>query len=299
MVEEFFGFLKYYKTIEFDGGKIEPVKNYLEQVEIIEKYTNIDGFIYPPITQKFKDEIPVQNSKKPSPVFNLPASHVLSIKKPVGENIKYEDGGFLVHLVGFLFGVRLQFSDWRFDGKVPVISKCHFVFSNDVASDFITHSYKTWMSWNLDQRKRYINILYMHGKSKSYEWEWDEFIYQYLVFDALYRLHVELLGNNISGGHGARLQGLCEYYGINYNIDFIKNIYLLRNDLFHEALWDGNTPGLHNKSQLSHLMPKCLAGLNSKLIVRIIGYRNNYSISPGWMDYYCRGEIFEMQNLSN
>jgi hypothetical protein len=295
IVEELFGFLKYQKIIEFDGGKIEPVKDYSKQVMTIEKYTNIDGFIYPPITQLFKDETPVQNSKKPSPVFKLPASHVLSIKNPVGENIKYEDGGFLVHLVGFLFGVRLQFADWRFDGKVPIISKSHFVFSNDVASDFITHSYKTWISWNLDQRKRYINILYMHGKSKSCEWEWDEFIYQYLVFDALYRLHVELTGRKIAGGHGARLQGLCEYYGVNYNIDIIKKIYLLRNDLFHEALWEGNIPGLHKKSQLSHLMPRCLASLNSKLIVRIIGYKNNYSISPDWMDFYCRGEIFDMQ----
>lgn len=133
----------------------------------------------------------------------------------------------------------------------------------------------------------------MHGKAKSCEWEWDEFLYQYMVFDAIYRLYVKLGNTEITGGHKKRLVGLCSRFNIENDPVRIERIYALRNDLFHEALWCSGTPGLQKIQSDSHLIPKCLERLNSQLIVAIIGYKNNYSMSASWSDLNFRGEAFD------
>jgi len=133
----------------------------------------------------------------------------------------------------------------------------------------------------------------MHGKAKSCEWEWDEFLYQYMVFDAIYRFYVMLGNEKIQGGHKKRLEGLCKHFNIKYEPVCITQIYDLRNDLFHEALWCGGTPCLQKKQSDSHLIPKCLERLNSQLIVAVIGYENNYSMSASWSDLDFRGETFD------
>ena len=301
---ELFGFLKHPDVIEFEGGSIEPVDSFQGLLEFIESNENRDGYFYPPQVKTYKRTInfeddetvkpkAVPNSSRPSPVFRLPASHVLHIKEPLDKkNIRHEDAGLLIHLIGFFFGTRLQFFDWSFDGKVPTKYKNHFSYSPDVPSNFISYTYQQWKKLDSKQRKRYVNILYMHGKAKSCEWEWDEFIYQYMVFDAIYRLYVDL-GNKEIGGHSNRIKGLCEHFSIRYEPDRITQICKLRHGLFHEALWCEGTPGLQKKQSDSHLMPKCLERLNSQLIVAIIGYKNNYSKWANWSDLNYRGETFD------
>lgn len=301
---ELFGFLKYPNAIEFDGGSIKPSDSFQEGLSFIEKHENNDGYIYPPHVMAWRQAIDFQdgqlissyavpNSSKPSPVFSLPASHLLKIENPLDrDNIRYEDAGLLIHLVGFLFGTRLQFIDWRFDGKVPTKYKNYLSYHQNSLSHFVSHAYQRWKTFNIEQRKHYVNILYMHGKAKSCEWEWDEFLYQYMVFDALYRLYV-MLGNKEIQGHKNRLEGLCKHYNIKYELECIDRIYSLRNDLFHEALWHGGSPGLQKKQSDSHLVPKWLERLNSQLIVAITGYKNNYSMSASWSDWSFRGEVFD------
>ena len=303
-LSELFGFLKHPDTIEFDGGSIEPTNSFRDRLKYIEKNENRDGYIYPPqvtsLTRAIDFEIgqlgesqAVPNSTRPSPVFSLPASHILHIDNPLErEHIRSEDAGLLIHLLGFIFGTRLQFSDWRFDGKVPTKYKNYLFYSQGVQGHFISHAYNRWKTLNPKQRKYYINILYMHGKAKSCEWEWDEFLYQYMVFDAIYKLYVSL-GNEEIGGHSNRIKGLCEYFNIRYEPELITRICTIRNDLFHEALWCSGTPGLQKIQSDSHLIPKCLERLNSQLIVAIIDYKNNYSRSASWSDLSFRGETFD------
>ncbi|MGZ8929234.1 MAG: hypothetical protein ACXW03_12320 [Methylobacter sp.] len=303
-LSELFGFLKHPDTIEFDGGSIDPTDSFQDGLKYIEKYENKDGYIYPPQvtsstqtidfeTGQLGESQAVPNSTRPSPVISLPTSHILHIDNPLERgNIMSKDAGLLIHLLGFIFGTRLQFSDWRFDGKVPTKYKNYLSYSQGVQGHFISHVYNRWKTLNPEQRKYYINILYMHGKAKSCEWEWDEFLYQYMVFDAIYKLYVSL-GNPESGGHPKRIKGLCEYFNIRYEPELITRICKIRNDLFHEALWCSGTPGLQKIQSDSHLIPKCLERLNSQLIVAIIGYRNNYSMSASWSDLYFRGEAFD------
>ncbi|WP_141699087.1 hypothetical protein [Candidatus Thiosymbion oneisti] len=127
----------------------------------------------------------------------------------------------------------------------------------------------------------------MHGRAKSCDWEWDSFIYQYIVFDAIYKFHV-LTGQNKIQGHKNRLYGLCNFYGIKYEAKHIENIYRLRNDLFHEALWNGSTPGYSIGD--ARLSAKWLENLNSRLIVSLAGYKNGFS-SSGW--WFFGWQLFE------
>lgn len=304
-ISESFGFLKYPNAIEFDGGSIVPTDSFQAGLSYIENQENRDGYFYPSeeiyFTQsmdfergEFGEPETVPNSRKPSSVFSLPASHTLHLQEPLdGQNIRNEDAALLIHLLGFIFGTRLQFSDWRFDGKVPTKYKNYLYYPKGVPSHFISHAYNKWKKFNPEQRKYYINILYMHGKAKSCEWEWDEFIYQYMVFDAIHNFYVNL-GNKKIGGHSNRIKGLCDFFNIRYDSDRITQICKIRNDLFHESLWCGGTPGRQKKQADSHLIPKCLERLNSQLIVAIIGYKNEYSKSASWSELYFRGETFDM-----
>ena len=305
-ISESFGFLKYPNSIVFDGGLIQPTDLFHKNLEDIEKIENRDGYIYPPqVTSsiqrydfesgEFEESQLVPNSTKPSSVFELPASHILHIENPLdSQNIRFEDAGLLIHLLGFIFGTRLQFSAWRFDGRVPTKYKNYLFYSSDTLSHFISFVYAKWKTLKPEQRKYYINILYMHGKAKSCIWEWDEFLYQYMVFDAIYRFYVMLGNNEIKGGHKKRLFSLCDYFNIQKDSDRLNEIYNLRNNLFHEALWYGDMIGFNKNNKNSHRIPKCLERLNSQLIVAVIGYQNNYSKSASWFNLSFRGDDFDI-----
>jgi hypothetical protein len=288
-LSELFGFLDYPHTLEFNGGRIEPVPDYNDGFEYIMKFGNRDGYIYPPMIKSVELDpstmeplCDIPNSEKPAPLFSLPASHSLTIESPPAmDNLRYGDAGLLVHLIAFFFGTRLQFSDWRFDGKIPTKRMNSFLHASDVPSSFVSHVYQQWKNLSDELKTRYVNILYMHGKVKSCEWEWDAFIYQYMVFDAIYKFYV-LSGNQEIHGHKNRLKGLCKHFEVPYDNNQIDLIYELRNEFFHEALWEGATPGLSLKPSTSFYTVKWLDRLNSRLIVAITGYRNDYTRSGWW-----------------
>lgn len=292
-LSELFGFLNHPYAIEFDGGRIVPSDSFQKGLEYINEFGNRDGYFYPRPIKQYTQTLEsdqfecVPNSERPASVFRLPESHTLYIDNPkIGGNVRYEAAGLLIHLLGFLFETRLQFSDWRFDGKVPIKCKKYFSFSDDIPSSFLSLVYQKWKTLTPKLRIFYINILYMHGKAKSCEWHWDEFLYQYMVFDAIYNFAIE--GKKIKGvTHEGRFKYLCDKFAIHYeNEDQLKEIYTLRNNLFHEGLWDEGMPGLSQKNRTkSYRNLKQLDRLNSKLIVEISGYKN-ISKPPS---YWCLG----------
>lgn len=279
-----FGFLNYPQALEFEGGRIEPVNEFEEGLAYIKAYGNRDGYIYPPevttvqynpITNEKLEEIP--NTKRPAPVFKLPPSHNLFLNNPIST----ENAALIIHLLGFFFGIRLLPSELRFDGKVPTKPTNNFSYRQDVPSNFISYVYSAWKEWDEDLRKRYINILYMHGKVKSCEFDWDQFIYEYMVFDAIYKFYISNGGGSATG-HKDRFYKLCDAFSIPEH-DEIGRIYKLRNELFHEALWLGDTPGMGANRMLEVLW---LRKLNARLIVAISGYENEFTKSRwntmGW-----------------
>lgn len=282
-----FGFLNHPKKIDFGYGHMTPCAEFADGLLTVQRDEHIDGFMYPPLSRTHRlsidgspQSVPLPNTSRPAPVFDMPMSHDLLIAAPVSNtDNRHEDGGLIVHLTAFFFGTRLQFEGWRFDGPVPTKPVNSFLYADDTPSHFIEWAYGKWRTWTPSLRRRYTNIVYMHTRAVSCGWEWDRFMYRYMVFDAICKFHQELEGTKFTS-HADRITEMCRRYDIARDADTIKSIVRLRNELFHEALWDGTTPGQRVGNNFS--TEKWLGNLNAKLIVATTGYTNAFTRRGWW-----------------
>src|SRR5262249_34951924 len=152
------------------------------------------------------------------------------------------DASFIIHLLGYLHETQLQFGDWWFDVRVR-ISKDSLSSCTKTNEHFVSHAYEAWQKWPPRVRVRFANILFMFNRALSYEWDWEHFNIQYMVFDALYITAAELNLITKVKSHKARLSHTCKSLGLLEEPDRFKEFVRLRNDLFHEALWDNGQPG--------------------------------------------------------
>lgn len=187
-----------------------------------------------------------------------------------------------MNLAAYLFGFRVHFHDWPFDGRVPIKRTHKIGISPDRISDFFSHSYRTWKTWDKKQKKLFINILYMNSRSPSYEWDWERFTINYMVFDALYKSANILYGLKING-HKNRLYEMCKHFKLVVKNNELDQIYNLRNELFHESLWDGSQPG-KTASVSAFIQPDNLRRLNQRLIAAVLGYKTEY-IKSTWTTF--------------
>jgi len=288
---DYFGFLPCEWTIEFDGGKISPIPDFDENTAWVDKYTNEDGFFYPatvpreevdPITMEPLKYIP--KTERPAHLHSIRPSHELCLSTSgLPKDIREGPGSFIIHLLAYLFGVRLQFHDWCLDGRLPIREKVrthNIRFTKETGEEFLSYCYKTWKSWAEKEQKLITNLLFMHTRSPSYEWEWGRFTIEYMVLDGCYRLAEGLPFVQKGSSHGKRIESLCQKFSIRINKDLIREIVRLRNDLFHETLWDGSQPGTAISSS-SFILPTHLRRLNQRLIMALLGYKTPY-IQTGW-----------------
>jgi len=289
-----FGFLVEPIGGKFAGGKITPLEDHSDRAQWFEENSNRDGFYYPPeeilyeldpATMERKEKI--ARSGRPALLYPLPASHRLCLTSPLDATMAASsDSALIIHLIGYLYGRRLQFVDWKFDGRVPFKPLGGIYVRPETSLEFLGHTYEWWRSNSLDIRKRLIHILYVFTRARSLEWEWDAFIHQYIVFDGLYRLHRKLnpaaLKQDVP--HKDRIKFMIETYGIPRppNSNLVQRLCEVRNDLFHEAAWDGETICFGNVDSDAFTLAHHLARLNSRLICGIVNYRNDYSMSAWW-----------------
>ena len=121
----------------------------------------------------------------------------------------------------------------------------------------------------------------MHSRAWCYQWEWERFANHYMVFDALYRVAVELHAVKDKEPHAERLAIMMNEYGVFDHPILRERIYRLRNQLFHEALWDGRTPtsaSSHNGLYSSYHLGKIV----QRLVPAMLGFKTPYSASAWW-----------------
>lgn len=285
-----FGFLIKPLEGEFLGVSITPFSDHAKRLEAVQKDSNKDGFYYPPqfpysvdlATNKLKEK--VEHSEKPASVFFLPPSHQISIQSPVcADGEKGTDEALIVYLLAYIYGTRLQPSKWKFDGRVPIKSVSHTYITDAICLDFLEHVYKWWISLTESQRIKFVNLLYVYTRATSLEWDWDAFLHQYMVFDALYNFHLEFKPylKELKPTHKMRFNILCDAYSV-FNEELVNRIYNARNNLFHEAMWVNSTIGFGSLDGDAYQLPYYLATLNAQLISSITGYKNEYARSPWW-----------------
>lgn len=286
-----FGFLSTPLKGAFEGVTIDPVGNHTQLLHSITNLSNRDGFYYPPQIAQYnidprsgERQEKVERSEKPASLFWLPASHSLSIQNPVEPpGATFADDALLVYALAMLYGTRLQLAEWQFDGRVPLKPLNNIYISEETSLHFLEHFYKWWKALAPKQRTSTVNILYVHTRANSLEWDWDSFIHHYMTFDAIYRLHADLTpAAPVARSHRERFNVLINTYGVAPNDTLVDKIYKTRNELFHEAMWTGATIGYGSKDQGAFHLPRHLSRLNERLLCNLIGYKNEFATSIWW-----------------
>lgn len=289
MKTDFFGYLPYESQISFTGGKISPRQDFSDVVAWVNKHTNLDGFLYPPNEQQLRmadisseewQEVP--NSQRPAFLHRIPPSHELCLDSLAeAEDARKSSGSFIIHLLAYLFGVRLQFYDWWFDGRIPVKSTHHIHLTKKTVEKFLSHCYQLWKSWAMAEQKLITNILYMHSRVPSYEWDWERFMIEYMVLDGCWKV-ASILNKLQAKAHKERIRILCQEFGIPMDEKLITDIVTLRTDLFHETLWDKSQPcTATNGSGFAASLH--IRKLNQRLIPAILEYDTPYVRTPWWI----------------
>lgn len=288
-----FGIIPTPSTLIFKQGRIFPVDSFSQVLEEVIAHSHHEGYLYPPrihrekgklesfdeMTGEYNEYEVVPNSERPSPVQFLPVTHHLEIYEEYSAGGRDQIGSFIIHLVGFLYGVRTQFHDWKVDGRALFRGRPDFHASPASAGKCITRSIEVWSNWSENDKMRMTNILYLYTKAISEEYEWLEFTLLYLVFDACYKLAQTQHGVSAKR-HSERIDQVASHFGIIEEPDLFEQWSELRNDLFHEALWRGKQVGNPTFSDVYHSILYFHAFI-SRLIVALIGCETDY-IRSSW-----------------
>lgn len=207
----------------------------------------------------------VPQSTRPAFLWCLPATHSVTVDHSIDPEFRHGDGGFVIHLAGYLYGKRVQFQDWQFDGRVAYSHSAHAVYPTpSTAAHLFSKGFNTWRTFPMKKRRSFVTALYLHTKVPSYEWVWEQFMIEYMVFDALWKI------TGLSGaGHRDRIKTACSQFGLPFDEHVPGEIVNLRNNLVHEAVWEEQTPGFaltHHGWDRTHQ----LRALNQRLIPAIL-----------------------------
>jgi hypothetical protein len=284
-----FGFLQKPLKGDFLGISFSPLADHAERLELLKKGSNIDGFYYPPQIAKYHVDPPTDSIKekiaqtdRPASVYSLSPSHTITIENPVSiDKEPCSDEALIVFLLAYLYGTRLMPSQWKFEGRVPIKPVNNFYISDTTTLHFLEYVYSWWKSLTKTQRIKFVNILYVYTRATSLEWDWDAFLHQYMVFDALYNFHIELRPTKRAKNHQDRFNILCNEYSVS-NEDLVNRIYSARHNLFHEAMWIESTIGFGSPNNDTYQLPQYLSALNSQIISGITGYQNQYIHTEWW-----------------
>lgn len=216
-----FGFIVHDLNLQVGPYIIKSVKHHATLIQKFNQCICSDGFLYPPVAEM------KCNTAKPYAHFLCPTSHKVylanNIQLPI--NFRQKDGALIIHLLGFLFGGRVQFSDWSFDTRLSVKQDGIAIFNTRDIEKVVNKVYSEFLSWPDDAQKRYINILYLHSRSRAYE-DWEHFMMEYMSTDAFWKFFEKLPVYSLIAksckGHGNRIEILCKTLNVMYKPNEIK-----------------------------------------------------------------------------
>lgn len=168
-----FGLLYEPYSMSVAGVRIEPLPDYIERRAGYEACSNADGFFYPPqiasYTRKSDGAKPrkLPRTTRPANVYHLPASHIIEIASSIEQTQPYSDANLLIQLLAFIFGTRLQFEEWRFDGRVPTKSVLNISITDTIRTQFVEHVYLWWKTLSPEARARVVNLFYVFNRASS------------------------------------------------------------------------------------------------------------------------------------
>ncbi len=302
-----FGFLPSNIACHFEGGAIAPVSNFDAVSNWVQKHLRFDnplaqpnggfvpGTLFPPRSWR-----ELQDPGNPDQVEVVPgsagiallqrvaSSHYLRLDDAVDPVAKREGAaGFIIKLVGFMYDAPTQFWDWWFDGPVSIGRGIRT--PPKVFADFVSIAFANWREWDPASQQGMISALNMHSRAPAHGWYWERFCWEYAVTDACFRIaktvwpeRIRLYGKGLK--HSDRIPIMCREFGLQFDreeAEWAKYAVDLRNELIHEARWCGAQPS-SNAPDDSAQAPYRLHKLNQRLIVALLGYKNDFA-SSGWL----------------
>lgn len=284
-----FGYLPLSSGVDFDAGSIVPLGDVARLAIQLSAMRHPDGHVYPPFQRTMHHETGkrprrVPHSERPAHLHGLPVSHAIRLDRaqPNAEAARYADAGFVMHFIGFLLGMRCQFHEWWIDGRYWLEPDTDYrVPDAALLGRAISRAYERWCGWQERQRLVAINVLYLHSRAKTYENEWELFQAEYQVIDAIFALARDSGQLIKKVPHRTRLRHLCEHYSIPLDEKVIHTIVRLRNELLHEALWDGRMPG-EARSRDSLMGSVWLHKLARRAMLAVLGLAGPYVQSAWW-----------------
>lgn len=271
---------------EFHGKhfSLTPIKDYDQRKEQLLSLC-VNGKILPPSESMQK----------------LFASHILTVNSTHEKSPKLGSAAFVVHLLGFLAGTRMQFADWWFDGPVPFKNVHGISIYKPNIVHLVDRSLTTYRSIKGSTKRRaFINALYFQNKAQTMRFEWERFMLYFFALEALLsaanckdckrglpakwrRSQIMRKLNAVSFRYGIHFKRIGEpntkrvrRRSTQRTLWEIKN---LRNRLVHEATWHTVTPGAAAKDSFPYYAGWYLRDLNARIIVALIIGRNNFSSS--------------------
>ncbi|MFX4278448.1 hypothetical protein ACOL3G_11285 [Aliarcobacter butzleri] len=189
--------------------------------------------------------------------LKLPSSHTLKIKGK-GVNDEYFLY-YLVHVIGFYFDQWLMPNTYWFDGAIKFNTMEIKEAQIHNLEDLIEKSIKNYKSIpkNCKYKNTLISALYSYNSYKKFIWEFEWLFELYKSFDALWQystcclkneelIHQHQLLEKTKSKHERRLIAVYNFLEIQeseLSIDILDKVYKLRNELIHEARWDGEILG--------------------------------------------------------
>ena len=135
-----------------------------------------------PDTVEIGEAIP--NTRRPAFLWRIPPSHTLAVDTDLDrDTFRRQTGLFVIHLLGYFFGTRLQFEHWWVDSRIPTKPQADIVNPQRVVPPFLSTAVRTWRAWPEKDRKAMAGVLFMHDRVPGYEWPWERFNFEYTVFD--------------------------------------------------------------------------------------------------------------------
>ena len=180
-----------------------------------------------------------------------------------------------------LYGRRVTIEQWWFDGRCFIGKPSYGDLFGEAADHFLGQALSTWRKLNTESRELLSRILWMHLRTKAYQWHFDQFNCAYMALDGIYKLASSERWIQESPSHKGRIVSLIKGLGLTEDEMRQKQIVRLRNNLVHEVKWDNGRPGTamgYEGLEAAQWLPK----LNQRLLISLLGYRNKWVASPWW-----------------
>lgn len=261
-----FGFLTEPVSVTLEGMTVVPAIDFASVVASCVSKADRDAFV-----------------GSSGSMFKLPATHVIRCEDQVPDLKRWRlgEGGILVHGLGFLFGARVQFHDWWFDGRVPIRSTAICSMRPSDPSSVIARMLHRWKAMPDQAKRRYLSVLYFEGRVQSYYWHWEQFLFRYISFDALYRTCVQLKLVREARSHGERFRALADADILTMSPgdeERTRSFIKLRNSLVHESLVSGSTASRDCNDVVDAAYH--LKRINERLILRIAAVKCSFVRAP-------------------